>query len=135
MSVTVTEQIITAPITVDGVTIASTIVVPSAVEVTAPITFGYKGDKGDKGDTGDSWQQSFETVSKNLINYPSALNYTGADLTSIDYTTGGGTITKTFGYTAGVLTSITLSGDTPAGIATTKTLGYTAGVLTSINYS
>lgn len=129
MSVTVTEQIITAPITVDGVTIASTIVVPSAVEVTAPITFGYKGD------TGDSWQQTFETVSKNLINYPSTLNYTGADLTSIDYTTGGGTITKTFGYTAGVLTSITLSGDTPAGIATTKTLGYTGDDLTSINYS
>lgn len=135
MSVTVTEQIITAPITVDGVTIASTIVVPSAVEVTAPITFGYKGDKGDKGDTGDSWQQTFETVSKNLINYPATLNYTGADLTSIDYTTGGGTITKTFGYTAGVLTSITLSGDTPAGIATTKTLGYTGDDLTSINYS
>jgi len=129
MSVTVTEQIITAPITVDGVTIASTIVVPSAVEVTAPITFGYKGD------TGDSWQQTFETVSKNLSTYSAAFTYTLGVLTSITYTLGASTIVKNFTYTAGVLTSITLSGDTPAGIATTKTLGYTGDDLTSINYS
>jgi hypothetical protein len=132
MSVTVTEQIITAPITFDGVTIASTIVVPSAVEVTAPITFGYKGDTGD---TGDSWQQTFETVSKNLSTYSAAFTYTLGVLTSITYTLGASTIVKNFTYTAGVLTSITLSGDTPAGIATTKTLGYTGDDLTSINYS
>ena len=79
--------------------------------------------------------EEFETVSKNLKSYPYALTYTSGVLTSIAYTTGSGTITKTLNYTSGVLTSVVLSGDTPVGIDLTKTLTYSSGVLTSIAYS
>ena len=79
--------------------------------------------------------ETFETVSKNLKAYPAVLNYSGGNLTSIVYTIGAGSITKTLNYTSGALTSIVLSGDTPSGIELTKTLNYTTGVLTSISYS
>lgn len=85
--------------------------------------------------SGGSATESFETVSKNLKSWGGTLNYTGGVLTSIVYTDGVDTITKTFNYTSGVLTSVVLSGDTPAGIDLTKTLGYTSGDLTSITYS
>jgi hypothetical protein len=85
--------------------------------------------------SGGSATESFETVSKNLKSWGGTLNYTGGVLTSIVYTDGIDTITKTFNYTSGVLTSIVLSGDTPIGIDLTKTLGYTSGDLTSITYS
>ena len=78
---------------------------------------------------------TFETVSKNLSSYPYTLNYTGEDLTSIVYNTGVGQITKTFGYTLGDLTTVTLSGDTPLGIDLIKTLTYSLGNLTNITYS
>ena len=77
----------------------------------------------------------FESVSKNLKSWDSTLNYTLGSLTSIVYTDGTDTITKTFNYTGPKLTSIVLSGDTPSGIELTKTLNYTTGVLTSISYS
>lgn len=79
--------------------------------------------------------EEFETVSKNLKSYPYSLTYTSGVLTSIAYTTGSGTITKTLNYTSGVLTSVVLSGSTPSGIDLTKTLTYSSGVLTSISYS
>lgn len=78
---------------------------------------------------------TFETVSKNLNSYPGTLNYTSGNLISIAYNTGTGTVTKTFNYTGGVLTSIVLSGDLPSGIALTKTLSYTNGILSGISYS
>jgi hypothetical protein len=77
----------------------------------------------------------FESVSKNLKSWNFALNYTDGVLTSIVYTSGALSVTKTFNYTDGVLTSIVLSGDTPDGINLTKTLGYTLGTLTSVSYS
>ena len=93
---------------------------------------GLQGEAGASGEASNS----FEGVSKNLKSYPSSLNYTGDDLSSIIYSLGGGsTITKTLSYTTDILTSITLSGDTPASIDLTKTLGYTGGELTSIQYS
>ena len=68
-------------------------------------------------------ENTFETVSKNLKNYPYTLHYDiDGNITSIDYNTGSGTITKTFTYTDGVITQIVLSGATPAGISLTKTL-------------
>jgi hypothetical protein len=85
--------------------------------------------------SGGSATESFETVSKNLKSWGGTLNYTGGVLSSIVYTDGVDTITKTFNYTGGVLTSVVLSGDTPAGIDLTKTLGYTSGNLTLITYS
>lgn len=79
----------------------------------------------------------FEAISKNLKTYPYTFNYTGDVLTSIVYSIGDGdTITKTLGYTSGVLTSITLSGELPPQLfKTTKTLTYTDGKLTSIGYT
>lgn len=87
------------------------------------------------GGGGGSAAETFETVSKNLKSWGGVLNYTNGVLTSIVYTDGVDTITKTLNYTNTVLTSIVLSGDTPAGIDLTKTLGYTNGSLTSITYS
>jgi hypothetical protein len=53
----------------------------------------------------------------------------------ITYTSGLNTIVKTFGYTGDKITTITLSGDTPAGIDLIKTLTYTGDKLTSIAYT
>jgi hypothetical protein len=78
---------------------------------------------------------SFETVSKNLREFPYTLTYTLGVLTSITYTVPSGTIVKTLNYTLGILTSVVLSGTLPSGILTTKTLTYTLGVLTSVAYS
>jgi len=96
---------------------------------------GIQGPQGIQGIPGEDYPEEFETVSKNLKAWNASFNYTDGALTSIVYTSGANTITKTFNYTSGALTSIVLSGDTPSGIALTKTLGYTSGVLTSISYS
>tara|TARA_R110000822_G_scaffold33369_1_gene95178 strand:- start:130 stop:972 length:843 start_codon:yes stop_codon:yes gene_type:complete len=82
-----------------------------------------------------SLQSTFETVNKNLKAYGFVLNYTGTSLTSIIYTKGSSVITKTFGYTGELLTSITLSGDLPTGIQTIKTLQYTDSTLNGAVYS
>lgn len=75
---------------------------------------------------------TFETVSKNLDASGATLNYTGDNLTSIEYANG---ITKTLNYTGDNLTSVVLSGSTPAGIDLTKTLSYTGDNLTGVVYS
>jgi hypothetical protein len=80
-------------------------------------------------------EETFETVNKNLKSWDYALNYTGVNLTSIVYTSGADTITKTLNYTGTDLTSIVLSGDTPSGIDLTKTLSYTGADLTGVAYS
>ena len=83
----------------------------------------------------NSVQETFETVSKNIKAWDVTLNYTGGNLTSLVYSYGANTITKTLGYTGDLLTSVVLSGNTPSGIDLTKTLIYTGDTLTSINYS
>jgi len=96
---------------------------------------GLTGDKGDKGDPGEV-EDSFETLSKNLKVYPYTLTYGVDGVDTIVYDLGGGlSITKTFNYTLGVLTSIVLSGDTPVDIDLTKTFHYTGVDLTSVTYS
>lgn len=78
----------------------------------------------------------FETINRNKKSYPATYSYSGKILDTIVYDLGGGfSITKTFAYTGGDLTSITLSGDIPPGVATTKTFTYTGKDLTSINYT
>ena len=80
--------------------------------------------------------EAFETVSKNLKSYPYILNYGVDGIDTIVYDLSGGlSITKTFTYAAGILTTITLSGDTPSGIDLIKTLSYTGIDLTSVAYS
>lgn len=76
--------------------------------------------------------ESFETVSKNLASVRATLNYIGDDLVQINYANG---IRKSLNYTLGNLTSIVLSGTTPAGIDLSKTLSYTGDNLTGIIYS
>jgi len=94
-----------------------------------------KGETGPQGPAGSSFTPTFETVSKNLDNLTPTFGYTSGVLTSITYTDGVITIVKTLNYTSGILTSIVLSGDTPSGIDLTKTLNYTSGTLTSFTYS
>lgn len=78
----------------------------------------------------------FEKVSKNLSSYPYTMTYSGDVLTSIQYTTPSGTITKTLNYTGELLTSVTLSGALPVGLPeTTKTITYTGDVITSVSYT
>ena len=87
---------------------------------------------------GGSGVTSFETVSKNLAAYPSALGYTAGYLTSITYAVGASTIVKTLTYDGGgALSLVILSGAAlPAGILTTKTLSYDgAGNLVGVSYS
>lgn len=96
---------------------------------------GEMGPQGPAGDDGVDAPTSFETVSKNLKGYPYTLSYSSGVLSAMVYTTESGIITKSFTYSLGILTSITLSGDTPNGIALVKNLVYTNGVLTSVGYS
>jgi hypothetical protein len=98
---------------------------------------GETGATGPQGPQGEPWQETFETVSKNLKAKPYALNYESGRLTSIVYNTAPAEyITKTLDYNEdGTLNTITLSGDTPSGIELVKTLEYTAGVLTAVSYS
>ncbi len=83
-------------------------------------------------------RKSFETVSKNLREFPCSFAYTAEQLTSITYDKGDGkTIVKTLNYNSeGVVTSVVLSGDIDDTISTTKTLTYNSeGLLTNITYS
>jgi hypothetical protein len=75
---------------------------------------------------------TFETVSKNLDATNATLNYTGANLTSIEYASG---VVKTLNYAGDNLTTVVLSGSTPDGISLTKTLSYTGDNLTGVSYS
>jgi len=95
-----------------------------------------EGNIGTEEDFFDSlFQDTFETVSKNLKSYGNSFSYNLGELDSITYTVGVGTIVKTFNYTGNDLTSVVLSGDTPSGIDLTKTLNYITGELVSIAYS
>ena len=89
------------------------------------------GGGGSAGATG-GLQDSFETVSANLAASDGVMSYTGQDLTSIAYSNG---ITKTLAYSLDGLASVTLSGNTPSGIALTKTLNYSGGNLVGFTYS
>jgi hypothetical protein len=99
------------------------------------IEVGATGPSGPQGSPGQDFPNSFETVNKNLAGRPYVVNRTSDLVTSIVYTVGAGTITKTLAYSSGLLTSIVLSGLTPSGISLTKTLSYTDGQLTGVAYS
>ena len=83
----------------------------------------------------DKVGKSFETVSKNLKGWGVEYSYSGDLLSSIVYSSGSETITKSFNYTGDVLDSIVLSGDVPNGIKLTKTFNYLGEVLDNIVYS
>jgi hypothetical protein len=95
---------------------------------------GEKGDKGDKGEFGD-FTFTFETVSKNIKQYPYSFNFSGSQLQSIVYDLGSGQqITKTFNYTGSLLTSISMAGDSEY-LPITKNFVYSGNRLVSVNYT
>jgi hypothetical protein len=145
---------VSSPITVDSVVVESaandgavTVNVTSEIdavsvscdEVVQPITVNVSSDSDNVSvevATGAAtWVSSFDTVNRNLSSYPYQINYSGDTISSIVFNLGLTTITKTFGYTSGILTSIVLSGDTPQGISLTKTFGYTGDKITSVTYT
>ena len=121
------ETVISVEVDTTG-DIASTVQDVEAISVVVSNT-------GSPGPQGDSWQEEFETVSKNLKSWNATFAYSLGVLQTITYTDGVDTIVKTFNYTGPQLTSIVLSGDTPSGVSLTKTFGYTGPSLTSVTYS
>jgi hypothetical protein len=116
----------------NGIKVASVATLPSA-SANAGVVLRQGGSLWySDGSTWLGLGANFETVAKNLSASGSTFAYTGDQLTSITYANG---VIKTFTYGADGLSTITLSGDTPNGIALVKTLVYTAGNLTSITYS
>ena len=79
--------------------------------------------------------ETFETINKNLKSYPATFTYSSNTLQSIVYTTPGGNIQKTFTYVNNLLSSVSLSGNLPNGIAITKTFTYVNNQISSIEYS
>lgn len=78
---------------------------------------------------------TFESLSKNISSYPFSINRTGAVITSVEYTTPSGVITKAFTYIDGQITQIDISG-IPLGASTyTKTLSYVNGEIQGASYS
>ena len=84
------------------------------------------------GGSSDSSVNTFETVSKNLDSNDCTYTYTDGVLTQINYLNG---VVKALNYTADVLTSVVLSGSTPAGIELTKTFTYQDDNLVGATYS
>ena len=108
--------------------------------------YGFRDNAGvmEVKDDGGNWvplgsgggAETFETVSKNLKAYPYEIAYSGGNVSTITYDLGGGLeIVKTFGYTSGDVTSITLSGNTPVSIDLVKTISYVDGNVDTVSYS
>ena len=81
---------------------------------------------------GSGIADTFETVSKNLSASGAVMGYTDGDLTTVTYSNG---IVKTLAYSLDGLSSVTLSGNTPGGIALVKTLQYNSPDLSGFTYS
>lgn len=97
-----------------------------------PAGVGIQGPMGPPG-TGTG-VETYNTVSDNLKSWDYVFNYTGSDLTSIDYNQGASTITKQFNYVDGQLISVVLSGDVPSCISLTKLFTYSGQNLSAISY-
>lgn len=82
--------------------------------------------------------ETFETLSRNVRSAPATLAYANTgELANVTYTDNAGTIMKSFAYDAGGrLSSLTLAGNVPGGVATTKTFAYDANDnIVSTSYS
>lgn len=78
---------------------------------------------------------TFETISLNINSYNKVINYDlDGNIDTIEFDLNPGTITKTFNYLDGNVSTIILSGDTPD-IQLTKTFTYTDGNVTSVEYT
>jgi len=96
---------------------------------------GPIGPQGPQGDTGE-FETTYETISQNLKAYAYTINRTDDIITSIDYTVPGpATITKTFNYVEGRLSTISISGTPLGGTVYTKLLTYTGDAITGVSYT
>lgn len=97
---------------------------------------GPPGATGPQGPQGDSWAETWESVAQGLRAYPFVIVRDAAGRVSVvTYNLGAAqAIHKTLGRDgAGAVSTVTLSGDLPAGIATVKSIlrdgaGKVAGV-------
>ena len=93
---------------------------------------GYGGGLVVQSGGGSGIADTFETVSKNLSAAGAVMGYTSGDLTTVTYANG---IVKTLAYSLDGLASVTLSGNTPGGIALVKMFSYSGGNLSGFTYS
>ena len=150
VSVSVEESSINVATSVDPdiSVISSVTVTPISVSVeertiavgiapTSPSVFVSSQAQGARGPAGPMGTvEGFEAISLNILSYNKTYNWTGDIINSIDYETPSGTITKTYSYTSGNVTSVTLSGAIPSGFPITKTYTYDgSGNIISTNYS
>ena len=79
---------------------------------------------------------SYETVSKNLRDYPKSLTYSGTTLLQVTHSLDDGSyIYKIFVYSGSYITTASLIGNLPVGIKTNKILSYnSSGSVVGINY-
>jgi hypothetical protein len=106
------------------------------IDMPSAINSDHDGRYYTKAEIDAIFKETYNTVNKNLKSYNDVIVY-GVDGPSTQTFTIDGThsIIKTFNYTLGVLTSIVLSGSTPAGIDLTRTLNYNSGNYIGSDYS
>jgi hypothetical protein len=81
------------------------------------------------------FRTNYETIARNLSQYPYVVNKSGDIITSIVYTTDpSNTITKTFNYSSGILSYIVITG-TALGATYTKTLTYAGNDIVGASYT
>ena len=125
VSVSVTSEITDVSVTVENVTNPISVSITEALtEVNVEVSTGSA-----------QWTESFDTVSRNLSGYPYIVYWNGNYISSVVFNLGSSTVTKTYNYTSGKLTSIVLSGNTPSGISLVKTLSYFDNKIQSVTYS
>lgn len=96
------------------------------------LTSGYFGSPL----SGNYLSETFETINKNLKQYPYNLSYTGETLTGIRYNISPSSfVNKTYTYTSGLLTNISISGMPLPSVSLNKSFTYSGEILTHITYS
>lgn len=89
------------------------------------------------GVTGDYLNETFETINKNLKQYPGNYYYNNSgELTGVHYTISDSSyINKVYYYNSGILSSITLTGNPLPSTTLTKLFYYSGEVITGVSYS
>jgi len=132
-TVTFTNLAIGTSFTIDGETI--TALATGTADNDTLATKGYVDDNSGGGGTLTLIEEIEHGIASNILNL--VYNYTGSELTSIDYndTSGGTTLyTAGFNYNSGVLTDVVYTRMSD-GTTSTKTMTYTSGILTEINWT
>jgi hypothetical protein len=99
--------------------------------------YGYVLSGTFSGTAGNYIGESFETINKNLKQYPSRLYYDSDNLlTETRYSIGSSSyITKNFTYTSGLLTRIELRGEPTPTTSLNKNFHYSGEILTGVTYN